>query len=188
MLKENPIAFKEWAVVVQALLSGDQTVIFRKGGIHEREGEFSVEHREFFLFPTYTHQQISKVRPKAGRGLEILEKGRPPWGWIRLEGYASVEESRLIDDPDVLDRLTGEHIWSPSALAERFHQDVPGIHLLLVRVYRCVPELLPMRPEYGGCRSWVVLDRPLSITGARAVLKDDDFDNRRGTVLGCLRG
>jgi hypothetical protein len=186
MLLENCVAFKEWAVVVQSLLSGEQTILFRKGGIREREGEFSVEHREFFLFPTYTHQQISKVRPKAGRGFESLEKNRPPDGWIRLEGYASVEESRLITDPEVLDRLTGEHIWSLTALSERFHQDVPGFHLLLVRAYRCGPELLPMRPEYGGCRSWVVLDHPLSTGGALKVLEDGVFEKRRNAILGCL--
>ncbi|HET6371022.1 MAG TPA: DUF1802 family protein [Nitrospiria bacterium] len=186
MLSENSVAFKEWAVVVQALLSGEQTVIFRKGGIHEREGEFSVDHREFFLFPTYTHQQVSKVRPKAGRGFEGLEKSRPPEGWIRLEGYASVEENRLIGDPEVLDRLSGEHILSPAALSERFHQDIPGIHLLMVRVYRFGPEILQMRSEYGGCRSWVEFDRSLSTSGARKVLEDADFEKRREAILGCL--
>ena len=43
MLPENRSALKEWAVVARALGSGRQTLLLRKGGIHERRGEFEVE-------------------------------------------------------------------------------------------------------------------------------------------------
>ena len=48
----NQIAFKEWAVVCAALASGQQSLILRKGGIHEGRDGFRVAHREFWLFPT----------------------------------------------------------------------------------------------------------------------------------------
>jgi hypothetical protein len=32
------VAFKEWAVVVDALLRGEQTVLLRKGGLREGNG------------------------------------------------------------------------------------------------------------------------------------------------------
>ena len=42
-------ALKEWATVVSALESGDQTVILRKGGILETDSGFTVENELFFL-------------------------------------------------------------------------------------------------------------------------------------------
>ena len=44
------IGFKEWAVVCEALGSGRQSIILRKGGIAEGREGFSFKHREFFLF------------------------------------------------------------------------------------------------------------------------------------------
>ena len=54
--------FKEWSLVCDALGRGRQSVILRKGGIAEGRGGFSFRHREFFLFPTFFHEQIAKVR------------------------------------------------------------------------------------------------------------------------------
>jgi hypothetical protein len=42
------MAFKEWAVVCEALGSGRQSVILRKGGIAEGREGFAFLHREFF--------------------------------------------------------------------------------------------------------------------------------------------
>jgi len=51
------IGFKEWDVVCEAIGSGRQDVIFRKGGIHEGRDGFSFKHPEFYLFPTLFHAQ-----------------------------------------------------------------------------------------------------------------------------------
>ena len=40
-------ALKEWAAVCQALSTGRQIVLLRKGGIHEAAGEFELDHRQF---------------------------------------------------------------------------------------------------------------------------------------------
>ena len=56
------IGFKEWSLVCNALGHGTQSVILRKGGIAEGREGFSFRHREFFLFPTFFHEQIAKVR------------------------------------------------------------------------------------------------------------------------------
>ena len=45
-------AFKEWAIICDTLASGGQSIILRKGGIHESRDGFSFNHPEFFLFPT----------------------------------------------------------------------------------------------------------------------------------------
>jgi hypothetical protein len=41
---------------------GRRSVILRKGGIAEGRVGFSFRHREFFLFPTFFHEQTVKVR------------------------------------------------------------------------------------------------------------------------------
>ena len=49
-------AFKEWAVICRALITGRQDIILRKGGIVEPGGSFQLLADEFYLFPTFVHQ------------------------------------------------------------------------------------------------------------------------------------
>ena len=55
------IGFKEWALVCRAMGEGRQTVIIRKGGIAEGRDGFAFRYREFFLFPTFFHEQLDRV-------------------------------------------------------------------------------------------------------------------------------
>ena len=48
------MAFKEWAVVVDALLRGEQVIILRKGGLREGRGGF-------FTKPAPTFFEIARV-------------------------------------------------------------------------------------------------------------------------------
>jgi hypothetical protein len=59
--------FKEWSSASDALGRGRQSVILGKGGIAEGRGGFSFRYREFFLFPTFFHEQIAKVRIATAR-------------------------------------------------------------------------------------------------------------------------
>ena len=59
------IAFKEWAVVVDALGHGEQIIILRKGGMAEGAAGFKPEHSRFWLFPTLFHQQRESVLESA---------------------------------------------------------------------------------------------------------------------------
>ena len=55
-------ALKEWSAAVHALLDGRQTVLLRKGGIHEKR--FAVTASRFLLFPTVAHSHAERVRPE----------------------------------------------------------------------------------------------------------------------------
>ena len=55
-------ALKEWSAVVHALLDGRQSVLLRKGGIHEKR--FEVTAQECLLFPTVAHSHAQRVRPE----------------------------------------------------------------------------------------------------------------------------
>ena len=72
--------------------------------------------------------------------------------------------------------LSHLHCWSAEAVRKRFNYRVPGLNLLVVRVYRTpqVHELAEL-PAYEGCRSWVELETPLSTEGSTPVLDDASY-------------
>ncbi|HEX4591747.1 MAG TPA: DUF1802 family protein, partial [Gemmataceae bacterium] len=59
------IAFKEWAVICQALAEGRQALILRKGGIAETGGQFAPEHSRFWLYSTFAHEKPEGIKPEA---------------------------------------------------------------------------------------------------------------------------
>ena len=187
MLPANRFAFKEWAVVCEALTSGRQTVILRKGGIHEGREGFRVEHGEFWLFPTRFHQQAEELIPDAAPLLERVRSQAPPEGTVRLSGYAVVDEVIRVVDESRLAGLTGLHVWSEQTVAERFHYRSPGLFALLVRVHRHDEPLeVAESPHFAGCRSWVDLPEDLSTSGLRPVLSAQEYQHQAAAIRAAL--
>jgi hypothetical protein len=170
-------AFKEWGIVVDALLRAEQIVIFRKGGLREGRGGFQIEHPQFWLFPTLFHQQRDSVIPAAQARFDELAPDFPAPGILRLEAFARVVAWRQLDQLAGARRLQGQHIWRDEVIADRFDWGrSKQIHALAVRLFRLPkPVELPMLPSYGGCRSWIELEQDLGITGARPALDDAAF-------------
>src|SRR5690606_26298668 len=129
----NNIAFKEWAVVCAALASGRQSVILRKGGIHEGREGFRVEHREFWLLPTRFHQDSSELTPDALPLWQAVQQDAAPPGVFRIQHYAVVHDVFEIRDQSKLARLRDRHILSDATLDQRFHYRQPGLCALAVR-------------------------------------------------------
>ncbi len=150
------IGFKEWALVCQALGEGKQTVIIRKGGIAEGRDGFAFKHREFFLFPTFFHEQLNRTRLPAPKLPE------PTPGEIEICYFARVEEGRLLTRWEDVRGLAPLHILAESVVRERFeYEKTPGVHAAFVKVFRLDPVWrFPDRKAYGGCRSWVDLPEP----------------------------
>lgn len=173
-------AFKEWAVVVDALGRGDQILILRKGGISEGRGGFTVAHPRFLLFPTLFHQQRESVIPSAQEHFDLLASGFPPSDRIRIEFVSEVVAWRRFDSFASVQRLRGQHIWRDEVLAERFDWGKEkNVHALAVRVHRLPqPFERPMRKSYSGCKSWIELDQDIAIEGASPVLSDEEFGRR----------
>jgi hypothetical protein len=166
-------AFKEWAVVCQALAQGRQALILRKGGIAEDGGEFRVEHTRFWLYPTYTHQQRDGIRPEALPLLEQVEAERPPVGIVRLAHFAEVTGAYHVHDLLPALMLGHLHFWAEETVRKRFAYRAPGIFVLPVRVYRAAEtHELQETAYYQGCRSWVELERELPTDGATPILGD----------------
>ncbi len=171
-------AFKEWAVIVEALGKGEQIVILRKGGIAEGKGGFWAEYERFWLFPTRFHQQAEGVVPEAAArfGSMIF----PPENVLRLQFAAKVVEARRLKSLAAAERLAGQHIWRDDVIAERFDWGRDqGIYAMAVRVWQLAAPLdLPMLEEYGGCKSWIDLKPSMDIDAANPVLEDAIFEQK----------
>ena len=183
MQSSNRFAFKEWGVVCAALDSGRQSLILRKGGIHEGRDGFRVEHREFWLFPTEFHQQPGVLAPEAQSSLDEWRATETAAGMLVLRNYAVVEEVIELREETLLPRLHGLHIWSEQTLHDRFHYRTPGLFALLVRVHRRVEPLrMPQSPHFGGCRSWVDFPADLGTNGLASVLSNETHLTRMAAI------
>ena len=163
------VGFKEWALVCEALGCGEQTVLLRKGGLAEGRDGFGFRHSEFFLFPTFFHEQIEKVRID---GAEI-PKARE--GEVEIRYFAKLEAQNEITSWPIAAALAPFHILLESVVRERFDYKQAGLHVALVRVFRLKPSWIFLdAPAYGGCRSWVKLPEPPAETRLEPVLADGE--------------
>ena len=91
--------FEEWSRVCAALGAGAQSVILRKGGIHEGRGGFWWKHDRFFLFPTHFHEQRAAQRAAFTWGAEGGESPAPAEGsGHRLTLFAEVVEKAQLTE------------------------------------------------------------------------------------------
>lgn len=174
-LNNMSVGFKEWAVVCEAVGNGRQSVMLRKGGIAEGRDGFAFKHREFFLFPTWFHEQLEKTTLPTATTLPSQLEGE-----IEIQYAVTLEWTCLVTDSTRLPALRPFHILHDSVIEERFRYDeVPGIHVGFVRGFRLVsPRRLAMQKSFGGCRSW--LDLP-SLEGVELmpVISNEEHAARR---------
>src|SRR5678816_1223511 len=154
-------AFKEWTIVVDSLGRGEQILILRKGGIAEGRDGFQLEHPEFLLFPTLYHQQRDLVTPAAQARYDALVPLLPSPEVVRIEYFARVAASRRLECLSDAEALRGQHCWRDEVIADRFEWGAAeNIFAMALRVYRLpIPIELPVVPAYGGCRSWIELEK-----------------------------
>ena len=160
----GPIGFKEWQVVCDALGSGRQSVILRKGGIHEGRQGFSFAHESFFLFPTRFHAQAEQVREGKVNAMSEWQPG----DLIRITHHVEALWAITITEWEKVAALAPYHIYSEQTVRDRFDWEGKGmasgsIHVALVRVKKLAePWEFLYQKNHGGCRSWVELpDAPL---------------------------
>jgi hypothetical protein len=182
------IAFKEWAIIVDALGRGEQIIILRKGGLGDGHGGFRPEHPRFLLFPTLFHQQREAVLPAAQIRLEEIAPAFSDSSTLRLEFFADVVAVQRLDSLAAAGSLRGQHIWRDEVIARRFNWGKEeNIHALMVRVFRLPRTIeLPMSPGYGGCKSWVELEMDIATARAKPVLTDEAFARKAGQFHAAL--
>jgi hypothetical protein len=179
-------ALKEWAVSVRALERGETALVVRKGGI--REKAFAVPRTRFLLLPGYEHQRPELLKEEF-RGLMDAVSDLTDDGPLRFSSFAEVEGAYEISEAEELSALDPHHMWTPEYAESRFKwRPKKPLTVLVLRTYLLTETIeLPYRDEYGGCKSWTLLQEPVSVEGARAALSDEDFDRLVAPALGVLR-
>ncbi len=154
-------ALKEWGAAVHALLAGRQTVLLRKGGIHEKR--FAVGASRFLLFPTYAHTHPESTRPEFH---DLLAAGDADatTDAVTIRAAAETVAAIPVVRPAAVGRLEEYHLWTADSV-QRHRLDFRPRHQLTVLVVHVTPlpepVHVPRRPEFAGCVSWVDLDIPL---------------------------
>ncbi len=185
---DSTLALKEWAVAVKALSKGEQILILRKGGIHRADKEFRVVHPEFLLYPTFEHQRRDLVRTSSHSDLEdtLSENANP--GEIEFKYWCKVTDKFQVSDEDSLDDIAPYHIWTGDYASKRLHwRPKQPLTIALLRMYSIEhPQTLPFLDEYGGCKSWVDLERDVSLGQMKPVLSDDEYEARADVIRQAL--
>ena len=181
------IGFKEWTLVCDALGSGAQSIIIRKGGIAEGRAGFRFQHGEFLLFPTLFHEQVAKLKLPPGTALPALRAD----GHHEIALRARVEWTQDVADLAVVRRLAPFHCWQDSEMEKRFRYEEEkgktGVSVAFVRVEKMsTPFVFPDSPKFGGCRSWIELPEPPDVVTFSPVLDDATHREREASIRSAL--
>lgn len=157
------LALKEWSAVAHALLDGRQTVLLRKGGIHEKAFAVGDADGHFVLFPTVAHSHAERVRPEHA---DLLARGEADvdetTGAFVVRCGMTLVDVVEVERPAGLQEIADLHIWTAESVkADRL--DFRPRHPLQALIVRAVvlpqPRRLVRAAQDAGCRSWI--DLPL---------------------------
>ncbi len=166
------LAFKEWSSIVDVLGQGKQSIILRKGGIAEEEGDFALKGKKFVLYPTLFHEAEKMLKPQ---WLPFMDGNRfyPTTNTVKIQYYAEVAEAILINDWSKVAALDNWHAWKEEVIKERFERWNKNVNLLVLQVYE-LPKVyeIEVLPEYGGCKSWVSFMDDIELKGKLVVNKN----------------
>ncbi|MEB3291816.1 MAG: DUF1802 family protein [Synechococcales bacterium] len=182
---------KEWAIAVSALLQGETILLLRKGGIREPNGQFNLPQRRVLLYPTYEHQKPELLKPQFQAQLQYPVEPVPS-GWhpatVPIAAWANITQVAEVSEPAQVEALLPWHIWTADFATTRLRwKPRSPLSLLFLRVYR-LPEVisLPYHESYGGCRSWLTLQRAIAIAPAQPVLTDALYQQRVEQIWQCI--
>jgi len=173
-------ALKEWAVVCDALKSGQQSVLLRKGGIIEETRDFQLVEQRFLMYPTYEHQNLDSVQQPYREGFEATLATKPPDDVVRIDAWAEVTDLFLTHDLDALLALSELYAWSEDYIRMRMaYKPRKPMNVVIVRAHR-LPSThdVPVEEHFAGCKSWVPLAEPIALDGSTEALDDDEHNAR----------
>lgn len=154
------LALKEWGAVAHALLDGRQTLLLRKGGIHEKTFDVAAADGDrFVVFPTVAHSHAERVRPEhtdvLAPGVDDVDDDA-----FTVRVGLTLVAAVPVERPEGLAEIADLHIWTADSVRSDRLEFRPK-HPLAALVVRAValpePVRVVRRPEHGGCRSWVEL-------------------------------
>lgn len=143
---------------MRALIEGEQILDVRKGGIREPGRRFDLASDRFVLYPTVEHQEPELLKP-AYRSWVDPALGRRDGG-VLISGWADVVHHTTITEDHQLAELDSKLIWSQEYARSRLQWKArEPLWVLVLRVHRLnEPLVIPDRPGYHGCTSWLTLE------------------------------
>lgn len=181
-------ALKEWAVLCDALAGGEIVALVRKGGIREQRAGFAVRHDRFLLYPTWFHEKSAELQARFAARIAEAGAHRPPEGIIRIDLVADVAAIWHVRELERLRAIEAFHGMAWPAVVSRFeYRGNPELRVIAVRVSRLpAAHDVPETRRYQGCVSWVALDHPIDVAGARPVLSDGELSSRVAAITAAL--
>jgi hypothetical protein len=181
-------ALKEWAVAVEALKQGDTIMLLRKGGIREQGGSFAVAHDQILLYPTYEHQKPHLLKSVYASQVKPVVSGWHP-ETVQIGAWAQITDIFQVTNEQTVAALLPYHIWNEQFIHERLGwKPRSPLYVLFLRAYKLnSPQVIAYRTEYGGCKSWIDLDCPISTKAAVSVLDDTEYNQQVTTIREIVR-
>ncbi|MCC7367597.1 MAG: DUF1802 family protein [Chloroflexi bacterium] len=181
-------ALKEWAVAVKALREGRQVLLVRKGGISEETRHFRISAERFLLFPTREHQRADLLQPAFQDDLAAVLAAPSDPSVVRFDTWGEMTDLWEITEPAQVEALAPFYCFSTGYAEERLRwKPRHPLLVMAVRAYRLdTPLTLPMRKEFGGCKSWLTLDDDLAVGGLTAALDDATYAEQIAAVRAAL--
>ena len=186
---ESAHALKEWAIVGEALARNRQIVLLRKGGLLDEDGHFALEHAQFWLLPTWLHQERGLVKAADQDLWEATPRAPDENAKVAyLRYFARAERTWKLDENAETALLNVPHIWSAHYLDLRFgYQPDKTLLCAALRVYVAEqPVRYQLRAQDLGCRSWVDLASPIG-ADVRPAIGDAEFARELESVARVLK-
>jgi hypothetical protein len=81
--------------------------------------------------------------------------------------------------------LAAPHVWNEDFIRQRYsYRPDLALYVLVVRVFRLTaPHVIPLRPAYAGCKSWVHLTEEIPFETVQPVLAEAEFAEQRQRLL-----
>lgn len=184
MKNNNDVAFKESAIVCQALEEGKQTLVLRKGGVIEEGGVLKAEHDEFFIYPTYDPNVAEGIKADWRPRIHKLDKDAKDTKHVHFHIYATVDSVLKVTNWEAAKSLVPFTVLTEQAIEKEFRSgDWEGFYLLLLRVYSlAVPMDLPRKASHDTHPIFVPLGASLFTIGAFPVIPEGAWPYTRDKI------
>ena len=181
------IALKEWSATIDALASGDQLFLLRKGGIRETNRHFELANGRFLLYPTRFHEVQALLKPEfqhlIGPQSDVDQDS------VTFKVWAEVVDVLSIDRAEHLKLLFDTHVWNEEFVAKRIAwKPRHAASLIFLKTHVLSdPVSIPVEPHHKGCKSWVDIEPAVDIRGSVPVLEESVWNERVREIKGLIQ-
>ena len=155
----------------------------------DEDGHFALEHSQFWLLPTWLHQERGLVKTAHQDLWEQTPRTADETAKVvYLRHFARAERVWKLDENAESALLQVPHIWSAHYLDLRFgYQPDKTLLCAALRVYVAdEPIRYQLRDSDLGCRSWIDLAQPIG-ANVRPAIGDEAFARELERVARVLK-